>query len=360
MLYVLIFSCLVLFIRINLFFTVFRKEFISFLYIFERIILNIYKMKKLIALFLGITVLSCSSEDQLNNEVVSTADTSASVLDGKMLSFKNEESFVKEYSELSLLSNEDIKKWVSSKKLISLQSISENISDMEGDELSETRVIYSEALKSILNFDSKVKIDGKALWLNERTFYLLSVDEINKSSEQLIAEKDKLEVYGSLLSVSKPDQNLTARNVLPNENRIKTFVTDEGSFNVPGSRIRHVLDLYNETIVLNDEIQSSKMFLRSTLQYRSCSTWRCTWKEASNIRSIDTYSLTGSNSVLWKFSLLQTATSTTSTFLLATWNPSNLPAPANPSQWFTNFNVSGPFKIYVGNGPWLEIPISWY
>ncbi|UPZ15797.1 hypothetical protein [Flavobacterium humidisoli] len=316
-------------------------------------------MKKIIALFLVLTALSCSSEDQVNQEVSAVGD-SASVLDGKMLSFKNEELFVKEYSDLASLDSDELKNWVSSKKLVSLLNTSDDSASIEGDVLSESRIIYSDALKSVLNSESKVKINGNVLWLNERTFYLLSKNQINKTPEQLVAEKEKLEVYGSLLSVSSPVKNTTGRDVIPNENRIKTFVSGEENFNVPGSRIRLVLDLYNETIVLNNVIQSSKMYLRSTLQYRSCSTWRCTWKEASNIRVIDTYSLSGSNAVLWKFSLFQMTTSATQTSLIATWNPANLPSPTAPAAWYTNFNVSGPFKIYVGNGPWHEVQLSWY
>lgn len=317
-------------------------------------------MKKLITLFLVATVLSCSNDDHENQNVASVAENSGSVLDGSVLSFKNEESFVKEYSDLATLSSNDLQVWISSKRVVSLLNTSDASLDIEGDIIPESRVIYSDALKSILNAESKVKIADKVLWLNDRTFYLLSENEINKSLEELIAVKGSLSVYGKLLSVSESTKSLTDRRVIPNENRIKTIVTGEENFNVPGSRVRHVFDLYNETIVLGDVIQSSKMYLRSTLQYRSCSSFRCTWKTTSNPAQIDTYSLRGTNSVLWKFSYFtDNSVIGSETFLLATWNPSNLPAPIGPDAWFTNFQVSGPVKFYLGDR-WYEIELSWY
>lgn len=313
-------------------------------------------MKKLIALFLGLTILSCSSEDQVNQDVASSKETSASVLDGKILSFKNEESFIKEYSDLALLDSKGLQDWVASKGLNPLLKVSDESIGMEEDVVQETRIIYSDALEAILNAESKVKIGDKVLWLNERDFYLLSENEINKSPQELISIKENLEVYGRLLSVSKSTKDLASRYVIPNENRIKTFVTDEGSFNVPGMRYRHVLDLYNETVVLNNVVYSSKMFLRSLMQYRSCSTWRCTWKTESTPMQVDGSNISA-NSLFWSASLIMdNSVSGSKTFLLATWTPK---APYGEQAWYQNFVVSGNFKIYVVNA-WHEIPLSWY
>lgn len=313
-------------------------------------------MKKLIALFLGLTIVSCSSEDQVSQDAVSTKETAASVLDGKMLSFKNEESFIKEYSDLALLDNKGLENWIASKGLNPLLKVSDESEGMEEDVLQETRIIYSDALEAILNTESKVKIGDKVLWLNERNFYLLSENEINKSPEELTGIKENLVVYGKLLSVSKPTKNLTSRYVIPNENRVKTFITEEGSFNVPGMRYRHVLDLYNETVVLNGVVSSSKMFLRSTLQYRSCSTWRCTWKTESSNRIVGG-GVISANSLFWSASAItETWVSGTATFLLATWTPK---APYSEQSWYQNFEVSGHFKFYVVNA-WHEVPLSWY
>lgn len=317
-------------------------------------------MKKIIALFLMFTTLSCSSEDQVNQEVSAVKD-SASVLDGKMLSFKDEELFVKEYTDLASLNADELKKWVSSKKLVSLLNTSDDSASMEEDVLSETRIIYSDALKSILNSESKVKINGKVLWLSDRTFYLLSGNQINKTRDQLVSEKETLEVYGSLLSLSGRIDNSTARGVLPNENRIKTFASPE--VNVNGGRLRHVVDLYNETIVLNDIIQSSKMYIRSTLQYRSCSTWRCTWKEAQNYRTVGlNYSCSvcwsGSSPGVWNMTgnNFPNGFTGTQTILAAYW------APVAPLVPYVNFQISGTITCQLPEAPGsvMSLDVSWY
>jgi len=326
--------------------------------IIVRLILKIIIMKKLLLLLTTALFVSCSSEDHITVKD-STAQNSLSVLDGKVLSFKDERSFVREYSDLANLSKDELQSWVAGKKLVSLLSVPNDLSDMEEDVLSDSRVIYSDALKSILNSESKVKIDGKVLWLNERSFYLLSQNEINKSSNELLNIKDELEVYGQLLSVSGAAKSLTSRNVLPNENRIKTFATSE--MNVSGSRLRHVVDLYNETIVLNDQIKTSKMYLRTMLQYRSCSTFKCTWKEAFNVRTVSTnlYCSVCSNVVVAPWSLVSTninayEISGTKTYLLANWTLNQVLANPYPS-----FAVSGPVNCQVA-GSTVSFDLSWY
>ncbi|MNQ46449.1 hypothetical protein D3C85_602640 [compost metagenome] len=317
-------------------------------------------MKKLIVLFLAVTIWSCNNEEQVNTDVPTAAVTSESVLEGKVLSFKNEESFVKEYSSLAALHSEELKKWVSSKGLVSLLNVPTESVEMEGDVIPESKVIYSDALKSVLNSESKVKIAGKVLWLNERNFYLLSENEINKTSDDLLNEKDNLEIYGQLLSISKSNKNITSRYVLPNENRIKTFSSEE--MNVSGSRLRHVVDLYNETIILNDAIQTSKMFVRSTLQYRSCSTFRCTWKEAFNVRNVISNfceCTSGGWSLISDISTINGVTGT-QTYLISSW--SLLPAPAHPDILYTNFIISGPItcSIVGASVSGVSINLSWY
>jgi hypothetical protein len=316
-------------------------------------------MKKLIALFLVFTALSCSSEDQVNQEVAAV-DNTASVLDGKMLSFKNEELFVKEYSDLADLDTDELKNWVASKKLVSLLNTSDDSASMEEDVLSETRIIYSDALKSVLNSESKVKINGNVLWLNERTFYLLSEDQINLSVAELTNREAKLQKYGQLLSVAKVSKNITGRLVLPNENRIKSFASPE--INVNGGRLRHVVDLYNETIVLNDGIQSSKMYLRSTLQYRSCSTLAgCRWKEAMNLRYLtsDFQGRPGDTTGIWTIYGIYNnpAISGTKTYQVGSWKFTV------PYMSDVNFYISGPIVCSI-NGvvptPQISMEMSWY
>lgn len=318
-------------------------------------------MKKLIALLSIVIVLSCSSEDQAHKEVASTVVDSGSVLDGKILSYKNEESFVKEYSDLAKLNNDELKKWISSKKLVSLLNTADSSAGIEQDIVPESRLVYSDALKAILNSDSKVKIGDKVLWLNERDFYLLSENELNKTSDELISLKNNLEVFGKLLSLSSSSKGLTNRGVIPNENRIKTFASAE--INVSGSRLRHVVDLFNETIVLNDIIQSSKMYVRSTLQYRSCSTFRCTWKEAYNARTLVSNFYCAAcgtaGASTWSFTsnIYASGVTGTQTYLIANWA---FIAPANP---YINFAVSGPISCNIdGVSPvaGVSIDLSWY
>jgi len=312
-------------------------------------------MKKLIVFFLTLTALSCSNDEQVDQDVLK--DESGSVLEGKMLSFKTEESFVEEYSNLAQLNTNELKAWVSSKKLIALLNVSDDSVEIEEDVLPKSRLVYSDALKAVLNSDSKVKIGGKVLWLNERTFYLLKESDVDKTSDELVANKENLKAFGQLLSLSGSAKSLTSRGVIPNENRTKTFESDE--MDVQGGRLRHVLDLFNETIVLNDQIQTSKMYLRSTLQYRSCSTWRCTWKEAMNARTIASTYYDGSSGDInkaWTMTgnIYAPGVSGTQTFLVANWK---LVSPL--SNWYPNFVISGNVTCQV-DGSTFTIPISWY
>lgn len=322
-------------------------------------------MKKLIALFLLATVLSCSSEDQGNENVVPSAKVSGSVLDGKVLSFKNEESFAKEYSDLAALSGDKLQKWISSKGVVSLLNASNDSLEMEEDAISESRIIYSDALKSILNTESKIKINGKVLWLNDRTFYVLSEKEINKSSEELISSKEQLVVYGQLFSVSGSAKNLTGRLVLPYENAVKTFASEEVT--ILGSRLRHVVDLYNETIVFNNVNQTSKMFLRSTLQYRSCSTiGGCKWKEASNYRlpnlilNVHTGGGWRSLSAIYENPTVLSRASQSQTFLIADYPYISISYPVLEKFAVSGYVDCSVLDNYTVIGQVPKVNISWY
>ena len=316
-------------------------------------------MKKLIALFLVTTILSCSSEDQENQNVAPSAEVSGSVLEGKVLSFKTEGSFVKEYSELSMLNKNQLQNWISDKKVTALLNTSSDSLAMEEDVISQSRLIYSDALKSILNAESKVKIEGKTLWLNERIFYLLSKNEVNKSSSELISIKDNLEVYGQLLGMSDPSKKITGKGLIPNENLSKTFVSAE--MDVYGTRHRHVVDIFNETIYFNNSVQTSKMYLRSTMQYRSCSTFKCTWKENFNARTLTTNFHCAaceqvSGRYVWtlKSNIPTTGISGSQTYLLAEWQ-FVIPL-ANPH---LNFAISGSIICTVAEHQ-MPVDVSWY
>ena len=318
-------------------------------------------MKKLLVLLISVVFVSCSQDQvESTNPVV---ETSLSVLDGKLLSYKDEKSFVKEYSDLSKMNSSELQKWISDKKLNSLLNSSSDSLVMQEENLSNSRIIYSDAMKAILNNESKVKIGSNTLWINEHILYALSNENSDKAPKELIVMKNCLEVYGKLLNYSdlkgNVNSNLIGRLVVPNENGIKTYVVG-----LPNSN-RYVLDLFNETIVLNGLIYSSKMYLRYTLQYRSCSFWRCTWKTDTTQRwNMYGYNLlsTGSGSQVgyWIFTPPQAEFVVgPQTLLLATWGVNG---PVDPIYYqYPNFGVSGNAIWRYYSSP-IEYPqaISWY
>ncbi|MEN2402705.1 hypothetical protein GKZ90_0023165 [Flavobacterium sp. MC2016-06] len=312
-------------------------------------------MKKLIAFFILTALIACSNEDQTAPSLEASIKDS-SVLTGKMLSFKTEESFIKEYSDLAKLNSEEIKNWVSSKKMVSLLNTSDTSKGIEADAVPESRLVYSDALEAILNSESKVKIGDRVLWLNELNFYILPANDIDKSADELLSIKNNLEVFGQLLSSSQLKKSTTGRDVLPNENRVKTFASAE--MNVSGSRLRHVVDVFNETIVLNDKIYTSKMYIRSILQYRSCSTFSCSWKEASNLRMLDSdfcqSCVPGAWGVIARVSTTSPV-SGTQTYQIANW------APYTPLALYPNFYILGPITCQIyGTVGFSSMELSWY
>ncbi len=315
-------------------------------------------MKKLLVVLVAVVFASCS-QDQIESPNQLEAKSSASLLDGRLLSFSNDKSFIKEYSELTeMKSVKEIQAWIDKKGHNSLLNNSNDTIDMQNDVVDNKRIIYSDALKAVLNSDSKIKVNGKVIWLNEITFYELSAKDNDKKNQDLLLIKNDLEVYGNLLNKSNLNkQNVTGpayRDIIPNENRSKTYV-------VASSRGRHVIDLYNETIVLNDQIASSKMFLRFTPQYRSCSFWRCTWKN-ENSEPWRIYSGNLSTTMNeWTMISYNTIGGTPfygqNTFLIATWS---IYVPQIPL--FQNFNVSGNVEFFdtsVGI-PGYRTSLSWF
>lgn len=315
-------------------------------------------MKKLFIALVAIVFASCS-QDQ-NESITPVAISTSSVLDG-IVTFKDEKSFIKEYSELSKMNSSELQKWISAKKVNSLLNSSSDSIVMQEENLSNSRIIYSDAMKAILNNESKVKIGENVLWLEESKFYLLTENDLNKTTVELKSRKNKLESFGQVISLSNLNKKLSGRGVIPNENRVKTFVTGEQTLN--GSRLRLVVDLFNETIVLNNQISSSKMFLRSTLQYRSCSTFSCKWKQANNYRSIEGNDFFCNNcSDYTGYNLLASGIydniSGVHTRLIAEWG---WRAPAVIT--YQNFNLSGTYKSVVTSGNAsvaFLVNLSWY
>ncbi|WP_289662644.1 hypothetical protein [Flavobacterium panacagri] len=232
-------------------------------------------MKKILAFFLMTALLSCSNEDQTIQSAEGLSANSLSVLDGTTLSFKDDKSFITEYNELTKLkTGEELQAWISKKKHSSLlNAINESVIDQE-ETLEDTEVskyIYSNALSAIFNEDSKVKINGKTLWLNEQNLYELSSVDLNKTSEQLQVERSNLKIYGNVFGETK--NNETGRSII-NANKSKSW---EYGFNWDGRERKIILTLFNETIYLNGDVYTTKMFLRAQRLGRYCSVWRCRW-----------------------------------------------------------------------------------
>lgn len=309
------------------------------------------KMKKLLVALVAVVLASCSQDQVESSNPV--AESPLSVLDGDLLSYKDDASFIKEYSKLSELeSTKDIQDWITKKGHSSFLNISDTNEELQDSIISNNRIIYSDALKSILNAESKFKINGKVIWLYESNLFVLTHKYLDKSILELKTNKNDLEVFGRIsnLNTKQKSSNANSRGVIPNENRIKTFVT-----NLPDSK-RNILDLYNETIVFNDQIVSSKMFLRTIFQYRSCSFWRCTWKNSTENCLINNYTVNGSGNWISNY-VPNDIFPGSKTFLLATWTGGTPPQTIG----YTNYIVSGTIHWQtISNIYSYETPISWY
>ncbi|MFH6987449.1 hypothetical protein ACHRVW_06875 [Flavobacterium collinsii] len=238
-------------------------------------------MKKLIAFFLVTMVLSCSTEDRENQNVAPSAVSSESVLDGKLLSFKDEESFVKEYSALTEFKTvKELQDWVSKKKHSSFLNLKETSLDKEDSIFDTSKIIYSDAIKAIFNSESKVKINGNVIWLEGNKFYKLSGEDFDANVEELKQKEGELEEYGTLYNGIQSEKNKTSRVVMPVVNGATVYYSNEAK----GKRYNSVL--FVESIGLGAS-RVVKLFLKSTADYRSCSFWRCRWKnDASLLRLV--------------------------------------------------------------------------
>ncbi|TDE27789.1 hypothetical protein E0I61_13850 [Flavobacterium ranwuense] len=296
-------------------------------------------MKKLLVLLVSVVFVSCS-QDQVES-TDSIAETSSSFLDGKLLSYKDDKSFIKEYSALSeLKSTKEIKGWISKKghtSLLNTSIVSEGIQDSIID---NTRIIYSDALKAIVNDESKFKINGKVLWLNGINLYELNIENKDKNSVELIGLINDLKIYGSVFNANnklkKIKESSTSRLTMPNVNG--SSVTYMNSANDK----RYYMVVFNETIIVNG-VSSSKMYLRASMTYKSCSFWRCTYKEDTttgrflyfNVAFVEPWYSSLNNGYVYQGSGTQT-------ILLATMG-------TGPFQSF-DFNMDGNLRMQVSNG----------
>ncbi|WP_037319898.1 hypothetical protein [Salegentibacter sp. Hel_I_6] len=316
-------------------------------------------MRKFITLLFIVTLLACS-KDEINKDESSLEQVSViKKSDGTILSFPSTDSFLKEYSKLTMLGSEnDFKKWIDEKGHGSLLNKSDSIyrvSDSIG-------VTYSNPIMAIFNEEGEVIIDDKRIWLNGNSLFVLPKDEIKENSTfKLDLDSSKMKLFGTVNNLSHnqkynlQDLESSAKNKIENANRWRTFVENYESR-------RLITELYNETITFSDGNVSSKMYLRLRMNYESCSFWRCTWKNALYRRKI-TLNLDIDN-IHWNrynSSVVNTIfyAEGTYNFFLANYQH------VNPYQIDSNFRISGTIMTEVLNdtaGPytWIHNDISWY
>lgn len=320
-------------------------------------------MKNLLVLLLAVVFASCS-QDQVES-VNPELGASLSVLEGGLLSYKDDASFIKEYSKLSeLKSKKEIQSWISQKGHASLLNALDSSEEIQDSIIDET-VVYSDALKAIVNIDSKFKLNGKIVWLNKRNLYLLSDKDFDKNSQELKTQIKDLKVYGSILSKSNFNDNSTisSRIIIPNENKSKEWGI---SYSLAGRDRRIRLILFNETIVLNNITSSSKMFIKCIKEGKYCSFWKCSWNQEYEPITLDLgiISIVGSNWVvnpsLYYYGNRTFVSANNSTILIAS------------AQFGSQYTAPGNFSINTfasvitlnGSSPiqyiWNNISISWY
>nr|WP_309755632.1 hypothetical protein [Flavobacterium sp.] len=296
-------------------------------------------MKKLLVLLISVVFVSCS-QDQVES-TSPAVETSLSVLDGKLLSYKDDKSFIEEYSILSeLTSRKEIEGWISKKGHSSRLNILDASEGIQDSIIDNTRIIYSDALKAIVNDDSKLKINGKVLWLNGKNLYELNIENKDKNSLELVGLIDDLKIYGSVFNadnkVSKNKVTSTSRLTIPNINgRSVTYMNSANDK-------RYYMVVFNETIIVNG-FSSSNMYLRTYMTYKSCSFWRCTYKEDTTTVRFLYFNV--SIDQPWYSSIYNGNTyrgSGTQTILLATMG-------TGPYQSF-DFNMDGNLRMQVSNG----------
>jgi hypothetical protein len=323
-------------------------------------------MKKLFIVLITMVFASCS-QDQ-NESVKPVATTTASVLEGGLLSYKDDASFIKEYSALTAMkSGKEVQKWIAEKGHSSLLS-KVDTTEVVQDKMDNTQVIYSDALKAILNSDSKFMIDGKVLWLNESNLYVLSGNNSEKSLKQLKTQKGNLEIYGSVSGLKQSKtKNLTGRTIT-NANRSIGW-----SYEYNYQRARRIdLTLFNETIMLNGDVQSTKMFLRCQRLGRYCSVWKCRWNIDAGrlwlkVGNIGNWSF-NNNLLSYSYILGYELSDSNNTVLLADGSNTPIPSVNPPDNFVINANATVTVNLMKDEvlGPnstnvvtWSPI-VSWY
>lgn len=309
-------------------------------------------MKKLLTFLCICTLISCSEEplDDSNSIKLEELKEGRTVV---VPEYSNLNTFLKEYEKLSeLKSPEEIEIWLNEKGHTSMLSVSDSIFQVS-DSLG---VIYSDALMSMFNQQGQAKIGDEHVLLNKSTIYSLGSNP--KKEEFIYAEN--LKEFGKIQNFSEGEQLKNPGEYIPNANKWKTYVDYDGSK-------KYITELYNETLIFSGNAYSSKMYLRFRMDYRSCSFWRCTWKnETSTTRRIN-INITFGGINTWPSAQFPLGYNIINTDVIANGHYNFLIANHNQNGVeYQNFYINGSITSKVIDGTlsggylWVLDNISWY
>lgn len=237
--------------------------------------------KRFILLFTAVLIFtSCETDFKESTTLDNSAALKFTTENGNIMSFETVEDFLKTYEELSMMNPENFQKFIQKNNYGYLASIDtsketeESIEALMNTEKEEP--IYSDALLSIVNKDFQFKIGNEIIRFDRENGNLHKMIEQEKYAPN---KRNSYESYGSVVNL--PNERINHdpwpyTEAFPNRNR-SIRITNT----YPGDRKLYV-DLFNETINIHNQynnITSSKMFLRITKEYRSCSSWRCKTKQ---------------------------------------------------------------------------------
>lgn len=237
-------------------------------------------MRKLIlVLLMAIFIFSCSNDNLNDNIVGDVVESSPDIMqlvqekyDGEIFRFDDNEDFVNFYNMLSNTSIEEFEKFLSVKDENNSSFYNDQFREEETDENDEDGLrifegdfIISQFISTIFNNENKIIISDKTILLDQ------SGDFIDIKSKEIIGY-----LANSLSEKTEYENSVQNRY---NVNYTKTWLRTDGSKRV-------WLDIFNETIYINNIVSSSKVYYKISQQYKSCSFWRCTWKNDSRNASI--------------------------------------------------------------------------
>lgn len=227
-------------------------------------------MKKLMLLtLLTLFIVGCSKEE-LNDDPSSLIEDASlnfkQVLkekyDGEIFKFKDTEDFTNFYNLLSVASVEEFEEYLVLKNGNNSSFYRSQIHDeeevIEGEEdglkITEGDFMISEFMSTIFNFENEIIIANKKIKLDK------SGNFIDMQENDVIGS-----VRNSIMQEESSD------NKAYNVNYSKSWRRTDGSK-------RFYLYIFNETVYINGALSTSKVFYRVKQKRKSCSFWRCKWK----------------------------------------------------------------------------------